>query len=338
MYMTTSTTKLTASIGLLLGLLGWALSNSLRLSWSQDWVLISSVAAPAVWTAFGAGALLGLSGSLRPRGDDTIASELGLLAAVAGALAGITFLSALGPLSTACGGIAGAVLAYSLALPIARGGRAWLPLQALLLVLCSAMLLSANVYERAELGALQVAYAWLLGDVSRASAVAAVLLCAAALALGAAALRILRDTESSAMQHARLRPLAWASCGLALGAAGPIAFVAALTPALARGLMPAASPRVQALGAMSLGAATLVALEAGLRTTLGGFALPLGAVLALLGGPLCLALRAARLRRDGAPAPMRGYRVIEYALVLVVGLLSAFVLVSTIRVIRAFLA
>lgn len=82
--------------------------------------------------------------------------------------------------------------------------------------------------------------------------------------------------------------LAFALAGTAVAAAGPVSFVALLAPVLARRLAPPGA--VPLVSAGLIGAALLLAADVVARVAIPGHELPAGAVTALVGAPVLLAL------------------------------------------------
>lgn len=296
------------ALALLLAM-GLAVAAGLALgSAGFDWGLIVSLRAPRVGAALGVGALLALSGLAmqvllrNPLADPYVlgtsggASVGGLLALMAGA--SLWLGAALGAL--AAGGALLALTRAALAATDDASPRLVLT-GAMLASLCGAVatLLLAITPDQQLRGAIF----WLVGDLSGARGGA---LCGGA-AVAFAALLMARDTAIDRLQlgsevavllgepvrRLRLLLLVGASlaAGLAVASAGAIGFVGLVVP---QALRLVGVQRVRDLAWMSaVGGATLLTLaDLVARTVVAPLELPVGAVMALLGAPLFIAILA----------------------------------------------
>lgn len=266
---------------------------------------------PRVLAAFTAGALLALAGSLiqvltrNPLADPYILGISG--GAAVGALLAILFGLALW-LQHVFAAV-GALAALLLVIALAHGEGAWTRQRLLLTGVVLASALGAIITLLLALApdtALRSMLFWLMGDLSSAPA--------PWLALGGLALLFLllmpwtrdlnvltRGEASAASLGVAVRELRWGAyllaaiaTALAVITAGSIGFVGLLAPHLAR-LLVGADHRVALPAAMLLGANLVMLADLCARTLIAPQQLPAGALLALIGAPLFLAL----LYREG---------------------------------------
>ncbi len=291
----------------LCALLALALAASLALGAAGlDWALILALRAPRVAAAAGVGALLALAGLAlqvllrNPLADPYVlgtsggASVGGLLALMTGAALWL-------------GAALGALGAGLLLLGLARSALAsaddasprLVLIGAMLAALCGAvatLLLAITPDQR-----LRGAVFWLVGDLSGARGGA---VCIAAAGLFAGFLgaqhraidRLLLGSEVAALLGEPVRRLRWllllaacAATGLAVASAGAIGFVGLVVP---QALRLCGVQRSLDLGWLSAigGAALLVCADLLARLVVAPLELPVGAVMALLGAPLFIAV------------------------------------------------
>jgi ABC-type Fe3+-siderophore transport system permease subunit len=314
------------------GVLALVLLASFRLGFASD--VETLLRANGVRAAFaaGAGALLALAGALRQLGPgERPLRELAQLGAVAGA-AGAGFAAA----QLAAGGAALALFAVGAALGGFLGWRAALALArprraanlGVLAFLGAAIAVAAlaGTYARARRDAVAPLVAWLLGDLSRASAEGALLLlAAAALGVGLGPLALARGRE---------REAAWLALAVGAGAAGPLVFVGSFVPRTVRWLAPAARPAALLAASAVAGGATVAAIDAVPRLLVGGYDFPFAVPAALLAIPIFVGWNRARLRREvGAKhAAFEALELAAIALATLAGALLAAQLAAVIRV------
>lgn len=285
----------------------------------------------ARWLLAGAvGAALAVAGALTPPGARARRRAAALFGVSAGAASGVALATVL------WGGVAGPALAgiasgagFGLLLARAHGlGRA-----VLLPLLWLGAVVAAGVGSAARDGFGGIAL-WLLGDVSGArlggGLVAAVLVLGGTLALSHR-----EEGDPSGDGGARIPSLLL--FGLALGAAGPVAFVAWAARGIARATLGAsASARDLLLAGAAVGATLLVAADALPRLAVGAYAMPLNVAIGVVGIPAVLV--AGRARGDARPPGARG-RVLVWteALAIAAGaLLLGSVALAYVGLIRSF--
>jgi hypothetical protein len=282
--------------------------------------------------AAGAGALLALTGALRQLGPgERPLRELAQLGAVAGA-AGAGFAAA----QHAAGGAALGLFALGAALGGFAGWRAALALErprrganlGVLAFLGAAIAVAAlaGTYARARRDAVAPLVAWLLGDLSRASASGALVLLAAA-GLGAA-------FGARALARGRGAEAAWLAFGLGAGAAGPLVFVGGFAPRAVRWLAPAARPRALLAASAAAGGATVAAIDAVPRLLVGGYDFPFAVPAALLALPIFVGWNRVRLRREAGPRGF-AFETLELAAIALATLAGAALAAQLAAVIRA---
>jgi ABC-type Fe3+-siderophore transport system permease subunit len=303
-----------------------------RLGFASD--VETLVRANGVRAAFavGAGALLALAGALRQLGPgERPLRELAQLGAVAGAAGGGFAAAQLVPVAPALlpfalGAVLGGLAGWRAARALERPRRtANLGVLAFLGAAIAVAAL-AGTYARARRDAVAPLVAWLLGDLSRASAAAAVVLVAAA-ALGAA-------LAPRALARGRGAEAAWLAFGLGAGAAGPLVFVGSFVPRTVRWLAPAARPAALLAASAVAGGATVAAIDAVPRLLVGGYDFPFAVPAALLAIPIFVGWNRARLRREvGAKhAAFEALELAAIALATLAGALLAAQLAAVIRV------
>ncbi len=281
--------------------------------WALDRAILLELRLPRVLAAFAAGGLLGLAGALiqvltrNPLADPYILGISG--GAATGALLAILF--GLPLLLQHLSSSLGALAALLLVIALAHGEGAWTRHRLLLtgVVLAAALgalitLLLALAPETALRGMLF----WLMGDLASAPAPWFALIGLGGLALltlpWARDLNILARGEASALAlGVAVRELRWgayliaaAATALAVITAGSIGFVGLLAPHLAR-LLVGADHRLALPGAILLGGSLVMLADLLARTVIAPQQLPAGAILALIGAPLFLALLYREARR-----------------------------------------
>jgi hypothetical protein len=146
-------------------------------------------------------------------------------------------------------------------------------------------------------------------------------------ALGVAALRALDRGAGS-----RLATVGLLAFGVAVGAAGPLAFVGAMAPRTVRWLARGASERTLLPASVAAGAATVVAVDAVPRLLVGGYTLPFNVAAAMLAVPIFLGWNRVRLRRDAGRASL-GFEIVEIAVITGLTLVGAWLALTLTRVI-----
>ena len=309
---------LAASIAILLANLGFGSSGWVwPRFFAQDSAgllehsIVMELRLPRVLAAFAAGGLLALAGTLiqvltrNPLADPYILGISG--GAAVGAL--LSILLGLPLLMQHLGAASGAFAALLLVIGLAHGEGAWTRQRLLLtgVVLASALgavitLLLALAPETALRGMLF----WLMGDLSGTPAPWLALIGLGILTLltlpWARDLNILTRGEASAASlGVAVRELRWGAyllaaiaTALAVITAGSIGFVGLLAPHLAR-LLVGADHRFALPGAILLGGSLVMLADLLARTLIAPQQLPAGALIALIGAPLFLAL----LYREG---------------------------------------
>lgn len=266
---------------------------------------------PRALQAFGVGGLLALAGALlqvllrNPLADPYVLGVSGG-ASVAALLAIMIGLPAAGVDGMAALGALGACL---LVFALAQGQGGWTPTRLLLtgvVVAAGAGSVVSLLLALSDDSRLRGMVFWLLGDLSRAErwqwlVGLLVLASLAALALGRH-LNVLARGETQAatlgldVRRVRIAVFVLSSLltGCAVSAAGSIGFIGLVTPHLVR-LALGADNRMVLPGSALLGGILLMAADLGSRVLLAPRQLPVGALTAVVGVPLFLALMS-RLR------------------------------------------
>ena len=267
-----------------------------RLGFAEDLATLLRANGARAAFAAGAGALLAVAGALRQLGPgERPLRELEWLGAVAGAAGGgfaaaQAFVGAPALALFALGAVVGGSLGWRAARLLDRSQR-WTNLAALaFLGAAIGVAALAGTYARARRDAVAALVAWLLGDLSRASAGAAALLLAGAAfaaAFGPRALARGRDTE-----------LRWLALGLGVGAAGPLVFVGSFVPRTVRWLAPGATRGGQLAASAAAGGATVAAIDAVPRLLVGGYDFPFAVAASLLAIPIFGGWNRRRLRHE----------------------------------------
>ncbi|WP_051798557.1 FecCD family ABC transporter permease [Catenuloplanes japonicus] len=276
--------------------------------------IVRTVRLPRVLTGALVGAALGLAGALfQGLARNPLASPdiIGVTAGASAAAVAVTVLGGAGTTATAAGAGGGALFAAALVYVLAwRAGLS--PYRMVLIgVGVGAVLtaLTSFLLTRSEIWDAQRAMIWLVGSLNARGwehlvpvAVTLAVLLPAALAL-AAPLRLLQLGDDTARglglrvetTRAILLLAGVALTAVAAAAAGPVAFVALLAPAVARRLTRA---DVALLPSTLTGALLLVLADLAARTVASPTELPAGVVTGIVGAPYLLWLlhRANRLR------------------------------------------
>ena len=302
-----------------------------RLGFAEDVATLLTANGVRAAFAAGAGALLALAGALRQLGPgERPLRELEWLGATAGAAGGgFAAAQAFGAvpalLAFAVGAALGGGAGWRAALLLDRAER---PSNLLALVFVAAgigVAALAGTYARARRDVVATLVAWLLGDLSRASATGAVLLLAAA-ALGVAA-------GTRALGRGRGDEAAWLALGLGVGAAGPLVFVGSFVPRAVRWLAPAAPRTGQLAATAAAGGATVAAIDAVPRLLVGGYDFPFCVAASLVAIPIFGGWNRNRLRRQvgGAGIAFEAFELGVIVLGTLAGAALAFELARVIR-------
>ncbi|MDH3684996.1 MAG: hypothetical protein OEP95_02165 [Myxococcales bacterium] len=286
--------------------LGACVLASFRIDFGSDPQLLLQANGARALLGAAAGAGLALGASLRLRGKGRPLAELEVVAAATGAAVGgfvavswlpdvpVPVLAAVFSLAATAGAAAG----WAVARALDRGSR-WSNLGvALLLAAIVGGAAVAGSYVGARLDFVQPTVRWLLGDLAHAALPSAALLAAAVVAAGAYGAARIRSEPA-----VPLAGLGWLVTGLAIGAAGPLAFVGSFVPRAVAGLAPTASAAARLATSMAAGAATVVALDSVPRLLVGGYALPFNVAATMLAVPVLLLWNRARLRRQLGVSP-----------------------------------
>jgi ABC-type Fe3+-siderophore transport system permease subunit len=276
-----------------------AVLTAFRLAPAQDLATLFAVQGPRVLFGAGAGALLAMAGALRNASEDERPlRELEWLGASVGAAAGgfgaVVLATPLPPLAAfAAGALAGGALLFAAARALDRPRR--LANLGVLALIAAAVFGAAvaGTYARARRDAVAPIVAWLLGDLTGATAAVAALLLVAA----AAVARVGADALARG-DKPRARSVAWIATGIGVGAAGPLAFVASMVPRAVRWLAPGAPAPMSLAATACAGAATVAAIDAVPRLLVGGYDFPFNVPASLLAIPIFTGWNHARLRRE----------------------------------------
>lgn len=273
-------------------------------SLSRD--LVMNLRLPRALTAFTTGATLALAGALmqvllrNPLADPYILGVSGGASVMAlGAM-----LLGLSGLWVDLGAAAGALAATLLVFTLAHGGGGWTPTRLLLTGVVVAAGCGAVVSLMLALGSessLRGMVFWLMGDLSTSpSPLRTAIVLAAALTISmlfARHLNLLARGEAEAqalglnVSRARIAVFLGASLltAAAVTTAGSIGFVGLVTPHLVR-MLTGSNHRIVLPASALLGGAMLVLADLLARTLIAPRQLPVGALTALIGVPLFLAL------------------------------------------------
>jgi iron complex transport system permease protein len=268
---------------------------------------------PRLLAAFGVGGLLAVAGVLlqalfrNPLADPYVLGVSGgaaigaLLAMMAGATA----------IFVQSGAVIGALGAVAIVYVLARGGgTARLLLTGVVMASASGALISV-LLSVAESSRVRSMVFWLAGDLGWApSPTASVIAAIAAIALSiflARPLNVLAAGElrarSVGLDVDAWRNLVFIACAtitaVAVVSAGTVGFVGLITPHVVRLLFKTSDHRIVAPAAAILGGTLLAAADVVARTIAAPRQLPVGAIMALVGAPLFIALLRHRSRASG---------------------------------------
>jgi iron complex transport system permease protein len=266
--------------------------------------VMMEVRLPRLLAAFGVGGLLALAGVLlqalfrNPLADPYVLGVSGG-AAVGALLAMMVGAAAIGVQSAA---IAGALSAVAVVYLLARGGGTSRLLLTGVVIASACGALVSVLLALADSGRLRGMVFWLAGDLGWAlspwsSVLAAV--CAACLALLVARpLNVLAAGElrarSVGLQIEVWRTVLFIACAtltaIAVISAGTVGFVGLITPHAIRLSFRTSDHRVVAPASVMLGGTILAAADLVARTIASPRQLPVGAIMALVGAPIFLAL------------------------------------------------
>jgi iron complex transport system permease protein len=272
--------------------------------------VMMEVRLPRLLAAFGVGGLLALAGVLlqalyrNPLADPYVLGVSGG-ASVGALLAMIAGAAVIGIQAAA---IAGALAAVTLVYALARGGgTSRLLLTGVVFASASGALVSV-LLALADSGRLKGMVFWLAGDLGWAlspwSSVVAALLAAGLAVLVARPLNVLSAGElrarSVGLQIELWRTALFIACAtltaIAVISAGTVGFVGLITPHAIRLSFRTSDHRVVAPASVVLGGTILAAADLLARTVASPRQLPVGAIMALVGAPMFIAL----LRRRSA--------------------------------------
>jgi iron complex transport system permease protein len=252
--------------------------------------------------AASAGAAVAVAGALRGAAGRPV-REAYVFAISTGGAVGVAagLVLAGGPAAAVALALLGAAAAVALVRLV--DGRRRIANLGVFLVLFPLLLAATPAYMAAmtQIDGFGGAAIWLLGDVSRAHGIGAVLVALAALALIALA----------GLGPERFRAAASALLlGLSVGVAGPIAFVGSMIPALVR--TAARGVSLQGLVALSAlaGAAAVMLADAVPRWLIGGYAPPLNVAIGNVALPAFLWWNGRRLRAASGAGASRAFTAV----------------------------
>ncbi|MEJ1966454.1 MAG: iron ABC transporter permease [Gammaproteobacteria bacterium] len=268
---------------------------------------------PRLLAAFGVGGLLAVAGVLlqalfrNPLADPFVLGVSG--GAAIGALLAMIVSGSV--LATQSGAAAGALAAVALVYFLARsGGTARLLLTGVVVASASGALISV-LLSVADSSRVRSMVFWLAGDLGWApspttSVVSAIAAVAIAVLL-ARPLNVLAAGElrarSVGLEVEAWRPIVFIACAaitsVAVVSAGTVGFVGLITPHAVRLLFRTSDHRIVAPAAAILGGTLLAAADLVARTVAAPRQLPVGAIMALVGAPLFIALLRHRNRGSG---------------------------------------
>ncbi len=297
-----------------------------RRGFADDWVTDLLVNGPRVLFGAGVGAALGLAGALRlAGGDDRPLFEGHVLAcstgAAGGGLVAAQFVSSASLVAFIFGAAIGAAALNGLILLLDRPRRWTNVVLALSLAAMAGIAALAGTYARERADVIAPIVTWLLGDLATATFASGAVMLLLALLLG------MRAISGKASESVELVAMA-----MAVGAAGPLAFVGTLAPRTVRWLARGASDRTLVLTGMAAAAATVAAVDAVPRLLLGGYDFPWNLPAAMLAIPIFLGWNRGRLRRlaGGAHIAFEIFEVVLIAGMTIGGIALAMVLVRVI--------
>jgi iron complex transport system permease protein len=275
--------------------------------------VLLEVRLPRLLAAFGVGGLLAVAGVLlqalfrNPLADPFVLGVSG--GAAIGAL--LAMIVSASVATTQLGAVAGALSAVALVYFLARGGgTARLLLTGVVIASASGALISVMIAV-ADSSRVRSMVFWLAGDLGWApsptvSVISAIVAVAIAIVL-ARPLNVLAAGElrarSVGLEVDAWRPLVFIACAaitsVAVVSAGTVGFVGLITPHAVRLLFRTSDHRIVAPAAAILGGTLLAAGDLVARTIAAPRQLPVGAIMALVGAPLFIALLRHRNRASG---------------------------------------
>jgi iron complex transport system permease protein len=271
--------------------------------------VMMEVRLPRLLAAFGVGGLLALAGVLlqalfrNPLADPYVMGVSGG-AAIGALLAMIAGAAAIGVQS---GALAGAIAAVALVYALARGGGASRLLLTGVVVASGCGALMSVLLALADAGQVKGMVFWIAGDLSWAlspwSSVGAALLAGCLAFVVARPLNVLSAGElrarSVGLQIEVWRTVLFLACAaltaIAVINAGTIGFVGLVTPHAVRLSFRTSDHRIVAPASVMLGGTILAAADLVARTIASPRQLPVGAIMALVGTPLFIALLRGRV-------------------------------------------
>jgi len=282
--------------------LGLAAATGFRLRPTEALGFAFAIQGPRLLLAAAVGAALAVSAALsRERGREPIARELLLFGASAFGVLGGALAMRLGAPLASLASLFGAALGAAALYGLYRLPRAALPLLGLAYPAAWYAGLYGAAYARGTLDtAARARLAWWAGDLSHAS-----WLSAAAIFAAVAALICVVAFSSAAARGQHRLALEIALLGVAIGAAGPIAFAGSLGAMLAWFAVDESSPRARLLLAALASAGGLALADALQRAVLGGYALAVNAVTGFVALPvLYIACVRVKQRAEGRRRPL----------------------------------
>ncbi len=259
---------------------------------------------PRLLAAFGVGGLLAVAGVLLQALFRNPLADPFVLGVSGGAAIGALLAMVIGASAVAVqsGAVAGALGAVALVYLLARGGgTARLLLTGVVIASASGALISV-LLAVADSSRVRSMVFWLAGDLGWApsptiSVISAIAAVAIAILL-ARPLNVLAAGElrarSVGLEVEAWRPLVFIACAtitaVAVVSAGTVGFVGLITPHAARLLFRTSDHRIVAPAAAVLGGTLLAAADLVARTIAAPRQLPVGAIMALVGAPMFIAL------------------------------------------------
>jgi iron complex transport system permease protein len=278
-------------------LVTWAWGLSVRLPEEADFAWKLAVNGPRLLLAAVVGAGLAVSGVVAQAGGTASRREVYTLAVSFGMAFGATRGLTVGifgsEVDTVLGAAGGAIVFLGVVAALARARQAAGGLVGIAMFAMGVAAALAAVDAKGDpLGARPVVW-WMLGDFSRAQWPGASLAAVAILSLSAAILWVAPPGRMGWELEARQRrvlamggAVLW---GVAIGAGGIIAWFGMLSALAARRLLAPETLRSWLALSALLGALGMLALEAGGRALIGGYAFPVGLAVAMIAVPWFLA-------------------------------------------------
>lgn len=273
-------------------------------------IVLLEVRLPRLLAAFGVGGLLAVAGVLlqalfrNPLADPYVLGVSG--GAAVGALLAMLVSAAVAAIQT--GAVVGALTAVTVVYLLARGGgTARLLLTGVVLASACGAFISV-LLAVADSSRVRSMVFWLAGDLGWAPSptlsVIAALASVAVAVLLARPLNVLAAGElrarSVGLEVDRWRVIVFVACAaitsVAVVSAGTVGFVGLITPHVIRLLFRTSDHRIVAPAAAVLGGTLLAAADLVARTVAAPRQLPVGAIMALVGAPLFIALLRQRTR------------------------------------------